>query len=141
MNSFRLALATMVITTSACNAVAQTATVYGIIDLGITRASGSLTSATKMNSSESTGSRLGFKAEEDMGNGFKARVVLEGSIAPDSGLGLSSNTNNQASGSAGASAGTQGFTFNRQSIVGLSGPFGELRLGRDYTHISRGRLV
>ena len=133
MNSFRLALATMVITTSACNAVAQTATVYGIIDLGITRASGSLTSATKLNSSESTGSRLGFKAEEDMGNGFKARVVLEGSIAPDSGVGLSSNTNNQASGSAVASAGSQGFTFNRQSIVGLSGPFGELRLGRDYT--------
>jgi predicted porin len=39
------------------------------------------------------------------------------------------STNNQANGSAGDGA----LTFNRRSTVSLSGPFGELRLGRDYT--------
>jgi predicted porin len=32
-----------------------------------------------------------------------------------------------------ANAGTQGLTFNRRSTVSLTGGFGEVRLGRDYT--------
>ncbi len=46
----------------------------------------------------------------------------------DSGTGFPSNSNNQASGNVGAGV----LSFNRRSTVSLAGPFGELRLGRDY---------
>ena len=59
-------------------------------------------------------SRLGFRGTEDLGGGLAASFWLEAPISNDDGQ--------------------QGVaTFARRSTVSLSGGFGELRLGRDYT--------
>jgi predicted porin len=69
-------------------------------------------------------SRLGFRGTEDLGGGLAASFWLESAISPDDGT-VGGNVAN--SGTA-----VSGF-FNRRSTVSLSGGFGELRLGRDYT--------
>ncbi len=59
-------------------------------------------------------SRLGFRGTEDLGGGLAASFWLEAPISNDDGQqGIS--------------------TFARRSTVSLSGGFGEIRLGRDYT--------
>jgi predicted porin len=59
-------------------------------------------------------SRLGFRGTEDLGGGLAASFWLEAPISNDDGQ--------------------QGIaTFARRSTVSLSGGFGEIRLGRDYT--------
>ncbi|PIF76858.1 putative porin [Variovorax sp. 54] len=59
-------------------------------------------------------SRLGFRGTEDLGGGLAASFWLEAPITNDDGQ--------------------QGVaTFARRSTVSLSGGFGEIRLGRDYT--------
>ena len=59
-------------------------------------------------------SRLGFRGTEDLGGGLAASFWLEAPITADDGaVGVS--------------------TFGRRSTVSLSGAFGELRLGRDYS--------
>jgi predicted porin len=59
-------------------------------------------------------SRLGFRGTEDLGGGLAASFWLEAPITNDDGA-------------------TGVSTFARRSTVSLSGGFGELRLGRDYT--------
>ena len=61
-------------------------------------------------------SRLGFRGVEDLGGGLKANFWLETGFNADSG------TQSDAS-----------RFWNRRSTVGLSGAFGEIRLGRDFT--------
>lgn len=58
--------------------------------------------------------RLGIRGVEDLGGGFGAGFWLEGAMSPDSGT-------------------PAGQTWERRSTVSLSGGFGEVRLGRDYT--------
>ena len=64
------------------------------------------------NSGAST-SRLGFRGTEDLGGGLAASFWLETALGNDDGTGFSG--------------------FGRRSTVSLSGGFGEVRLGRDYT--------
>ncbi len=59
-------------------------------------------------------SRLGFRGSEDLGGGLAASFWLESPMTNDDGV-------------------TGVSTFARRSTVSLSGGFGELRLGRDYT--------
>ena len=54
---------------------------------------------------------------------------LEAGLQNDTGTGFGSNTNNQRNGN----VGDGGLIFGRRSTVSLSGVFGEVRLGRDYT--------
>ncbi|WP_213958880.1 porin [Variovorax sp. dw_954] len=67
---------------------------------------------TVLSSNSFVPSRLGFRGTEDLGGGLSANFWLEGQLATDDG---------------GAAF------FSRRSTVSLAGPFGELRLGRDYT--------
>ncbi|MFT3757290.1 porin [Thauera sp.] len=60
-----------------------------------------------------SGSRLGFRGTEDLGNGLKAVFVLEQGFDIDTG-------NEMGSG------------YQRQALVGLSGAFGTVALGRQY---------
>jgi len=69
-------------------------------------------------------SRFIFRGVEDLGGGLRASFWLEGALALDSGGGASG-------GAPGATGG--GLTWQRRSTVSLSGSFGEVRLGRDYT--------
>jgi predicted porin len=63
-------------------------------------------------------SQLGFRGVEDLGGGLKASFVLLSGVSADTGR---------------DSGETAGKTFNRKATLGLSGGFGEVRLGRDYT--------
>lgn len=75
-------------------------------------------SQTALSNSGNSNSRLGFRGTEDLGGGLSSSFWLEGALANDSGVG-------------GGPGGL--FAFNRRSTVSFSGPFGEVRLGRDYT--------
>ena len=122
-------------TTSAQSSV----TLFGIVDASISRyearsvwynntatlrGAPSLTSGdvnrsqTALSTGGNASSRLGFRGTEDLGGGLAASFWLEAGIANDTGLGV----------------GTGGvFAFNRRSTVSFSGPFGEIRIGRDFT--------
>lgn len=91
-------------------------TVYGTVDTSVGYVKGNDSVSGMLNSGNST-SKLGFRGVEDLGNGLKANFVLEGQVNPDDGTGAADG----------------GFDFKRQSTVGLSGSFGEVRLGRALT--------
>lgn len=115
-------------------------TLFGIVDAGYSHGSGSTASRNQITSGSNASSRVGFRGTEDLGGGWSAGFWLEAQFNTDNGTGVATNTNNQASGTAAAPAGTQGLTFNRRSTVSLAGPWGELRLGRDYTGHYRNRV-
>jgi len=114
--------------------------VYGVIDSAYAHGSGSLTSRSFLTSGANTTSRIGFRGTEDLGGGLTAGFVLESQVFVDTGEGQPSNSNNQTTGTSTAPAGTQGLTFARRSTVSLTGGFGELRLGRDFTAHYRNRV-
>lgn len=92
--------------------------VYGIVDMGVAnvKADGR-SSGWKIDNGLLSGSRVGFKGEEDLGGGLKAIFTLEYMIMPDV---------NAALGSAGDWSGTA----TRQSFVGLKGNWGTVVAGR-----------
>lgn len=71
-------------------------------------------SRTALANSAYNNSRLGFRGTEDLGGGFAAGFWLESPLTNDDG-------------------GTGPAMFSRRSTVSLMGPFGEIRLGRDFT--------
>jgi len=92
-------------------------TLGGIVDLGYSTAAvktgGATVAESKgMGDGVQNGSRLFFKAAEDLGGGLKASANLEFSITP--------------------SVKAQSFD-SRQSYVDLTGGFGSFRMGRQYT--------
>lgn len=94
-------------------------TIYGMLDAGVEHlsnvaGSGGLTRMPGLG--VSVPSRLGFRGTEDLGGGLKAIFTLE------SGFGTDSGTLNQG-----------GRFFGRQAFVGLSGEWGSLTLGRQYS--------
>ncbi|KAF1023719.1 MAG: Outer membrane porin protein [Paracidovorax wautersii] len=97
-------------------AEATSVTLYGLVDVGMVyerkNGKGDLTQG----SGNQSGSRLGFRGVEDLGNGYKAVFRLENGINVDDGT--------QA----------QGRLFGRWAYVGLSGGFGEVRLGRQWVY-------
>lgn len=106
-------------------------TVFGIIDTNIQYQKGDGNgSVTGVGNSGINSSRLGFRGTEDLGGGVRANFWAEaGTIASDNGALGTTNTNNQTTGTTGGG----GLTFGRRMFVGLSGGFGEVRLGREYT--------
>jgi predicted porin len=124
---------------AATSAFAQSSvTMYGNYDVGYgahktTSKDGSaFTKTTGVMGGSWAGSRLGFRGTEDMGGGLKANFLVEQGIDP-----TSSNTFNQrVSSGAHQIVGSSTFTLgnNRQSYLGLSGGFGEIRAGFQYTN-------
>ena len=90
--------------------------IYGTIDAGLGKATGSSTAVTKRDNN-----KLGFKGTEDLGNGLKAIFQLE--IRYESDTGTVENT----------SGANSRPLFQGQSRVGLQGDFGTVRLGRGLT--------
>ncbi len=101
-------------------ASAQTnVTIYGVADVGIERFDNDATdSVWRLTSGNQSGSRIGFKGSEDLGGGLKANFALENGYAIDTG-----------------SLGQGGRLFGRQAWVGLSGGWGAVKFGRQYTPI------
>ena len=113
-------------------AMAQSSvTLFGIVDAGYAVGNGSISNKTQLRNSGYNSSRLGFRGVEDLGGGMKAGFHLEAGVNNDDGTGSASSALNQAQ--TAANVGTQGLTFNRRSVVTLSGSMGEVILGRDYT--------
>lgn len=108
-------LALAVLTAFAGAASAQSSvTIGGKVDLAIGKKIGSADKGLF----DTPGSRLNFGGREDLGGGMAAVFGIEHRFNPDDGTD--------------ASAGKANF-WNGYSWVGLTGGFGTLRLGRDYT--------
>lgn len=97
-------------------AFAQNVTVYGIIDTGFQQYNNGTTDISRTQDSALATSRLGFRGTEDLGGGLKANFQLESTVVPSTGS-LGSTT-------------TTGQVFDREAWVGMSGNFGEIRVGR-----------
>jgi predicted porin len=108
-------------------------TLFGVVDATLQRGTGGIAGRTQLGSNGLATGRLGFRGVEDLGGGLSASFWLEAQSNVDSGTGATTNTNNQANGTAPALAGGQGLTFNRRSTVSLSGAWGEVRFGRDFS--------
>ncbi|MDX9886667.1 porin [Thauera sp.] len=87
-------------------------TIYGVADAYMAFGDHGDNDMGAINSGGLSGSRLGFRGVEDLGNGLKAVFTFEQGYNVDDGTGLGGNS--------------------RQSFVGLSGGFGTVSLGRQY---------
>jgi predicted porin len=141
-------IALAVLAASGTSFAQSSVTVWGVVDAAVSRGTSDLNSVTRLVGSGISSSQLGFRGTEDLGGGMKANFWLEAGVSNDNGTGGGSTTNNTSTGTGATSStsiggtatagtvatnGTQGLTFNRRSTVSLSGGFGEIRLGRDYT--------
>lgn len=77
------------------------------------------TSVSRVTPSVAAQSALGFKGIEELSGGYKAGFVLEGQFSADTG----------------AQNGQDSRMWGRQAYVGLTTPYGEVRLGRQYAPI------
>ncbi len=111
MNKSFFALAALAATAGLAQAQSAV-TVYGNIDLGVFKKTGSTLSEGRRDNN-----RLGFKGVEDLGDGLKALFQMEIRYDPD----------------VGTIEGTTRPLFQGQSRVGLQGGFGTLRVGRGLT--------
>lgn len=92
-------------------------TLYGAVDLFYQNAQGA-NSLSRLQSGGLSGSRFGLRGTEDLGGGLKANFVFEGGINADDGT-----------------SGQGGLLFGRESHLGLSGAFGSLTAGRQYSSL------
>ncbi|OIQ68496.1 outer membrane porin protein 32 precursor [mine drainage metagenome] len=99
----------------------STTTVYGVLDTYFgsnknTDALGVETTQTVLNAGGISHNRWGFKGSEDLGGGLKANFQLEQGFSMDKGT-----------------ADSAAQQFSRYAYVGLSGSFGEIKLGKTGT--------
>ena len=85
--------------------------VYGLVDLAVGKNIGSTAKPAMF---DSTGSRLGFKGEEDLGGGLKASFLMEHRFSPDTGVAAATY-------------------WKGGSWVALGGSFGKVTLGRQWS--------
>lgn len=106
-------------------------TIYGIIDAAVrhaTNAGAPSDPRTTMEDGIYTGSRLGFRGQEDLGGGLRAVFTLESGFDPSAG------TSSQGSPTADyGQVGTPDRMWGRQVFVGLRNSWGGISLGRQYT--------
>jgi predicted porin len=132
MKKSLIALAALATVATAAQAQSSVS-IYGIMDAGIARSSGSTAGTeTELFSGGLSSSRIGFRGNEDLGGGLSAGFVLESDIA--AGTGVAGGTTYTGT-TAGASNGT---LFSRLSFVNLASKnLGTLTMGRvnrlDYT--------
>jgi len=107
----RVILAVVLAIASLAAMAQSNVTIYGVADAAYEYGSGDGTKFSGVQSGALSGSRIGFKGEEDLGNGLKGIFTLEYAVDTDTGTGL---------------------TSARQSFVGLGSQFGAVTLGRQY---------
>jgi predicted porin len=137
MKKSLIALSVFGMFTGAAMADGNSVTLYGKIDAGVTHftgisnGAGGTTSSTGLSSGITGGNRIGVKGTEDLGGGLKVLFDAETGFC---GTGLSQD---QVVGSAtnGAAFCTGGGFMQRQAYVGLTGDFGTVLAGRQYTAI------
>lgn len=127
-------MALAVLAASGVASAQSSVTIYGLADvyLGSSKvkvsAPGTASTSLRQTVVDSGGfntSRFGFKGSEDLGGGLKANFLLESGFNVDTGV--VTGYTNPFTGTTSTS------TFSRNSWVGLSGGFGEVRLGKMWT--------
>ena len=126
-------IAMAVLAASGVASAQSTVTLYGLADVYLgsskvkTTVGGLSTSLrqTVVDSGGFIGSRFGMKGSEDLGGGLKANFLLEAGY--DISTGAANNYTNPFT------KATSNAIFGRQSWVGLSGGFGEIKLGKMWT--------
>ena len=122
MKKYLVALAALAIVGTA--SAQSSVTLYGVADVWVGQTSETTAPATQatkqivMGSGGYNGSRWGLRGSEDLGGGLKANFQLESGFNIDTGAFASNST---------------GGLFGRQAYVGLSGGFGAINFGRQYT--------
>lgn len=96
-------------------------TVFGIVDAAIRNVKNGGNEISSLSSGGMSASRLGFQGTEDLGGGLRAGFWFEHGFDVDTGMQSDASR-----------------FWNRRSTVSLAGPFGEIRLGRDYTPMYTG---
>ncbi|VWB87100.1 porin [Burkholderia lata] len=119
-------LGILLIAASPVTRAESTVTMYGFVDMGISKANNGTTPATSLNGrgpvdawnvQQGNSSRLGFLGKEDLGDGAYARFQLETRFNPNTGA-LASNT---------------AFWQGRSFVALGKERLGELWLGRDFS--------
>ena len=134
----KLVMAAAVLGAFAGSAQAQTSvTLYGIADGDLRFDHTNLGTLKSVDSGGESGSRWGIRGSEDLGGGLKANFIFEQGFQIDDNAVAQGNVGGGASAGFGGSksqvpTSTGSRIFGRTSTVGLSGPFGEVRLGRGY---------
>lgn len=113
MNNKAWAAAALV-TTAACAQAQSSVTIFGIVDVSAKSVTTGSITDRQLGIDGLTNSRLGFRAEEDLGGGFKAGAWLETAVNADTGT-----------------INPSGKFWHRRSTVSLYSPYGEIRAGRD----------
>jgi predicted porin len=121
-------IALAVLAASGVASAQSTVTLYGLVDAYVgslktkTDAAGTSTSLRQsaINSGGFNTSRFGLKGSEDLGGGLKANFLLESGFNVDTGAIPNNGPTNTS-------------LFSRQSWVGVSGAFGEVKLGKMWT--------
>ncbi len=115
-------------------------TIYGVADAAVGFGGHGDNDFSGVVSGVLSGSRVGFKGSEDLGNGLKAVFVLEQGFDIGNGVaspGVSSSKTVDVLDATGTKIGTTTVAdgdsvFSRQAYVGLSGAFGTVSIGRQY---------
>jgi predicted porin len=108
-------------------------TVYGILDVGYTGGTAAINNTkqtvNRISNSMESGSRIGFRGNEDLGGGTSAQFVFELGIQP------AGNAGSNPDGAAGGAIGAGTWNPNvRQAFVGLSQKgIGQARIGTQNT--------
>lgn len=112
MKKTLIALAAVAVSSAAF--AQSSVTLYGQANIGLFKQQGADMALNE--GPDGSGSRWGLRGTEDLGGGMKANYILESGFSLDSG--------NQD---------VAGQQFQRAAWVGLSGGFGEIRMGRQYS--------
>jgi predicted porin len=108
-------------------------TLYGTVDAGLAYEDVGGVTKTKMNSGVMNGSRWGVRGTEDLGGGLTARFQLENGFGIDNGAGGQGLATPTVGGGVVVGDTSVARMFGRQALVGVSGSFGSVTVGRQYT--------
>jgi predicted porin len=111
-------------------------TLFGNIDaaLGVSNnGARGASNVASVNSGTLSGSNWGIRGTEDLGNGLKAKFVLQAGFDVDTGA-AKTYAGNPSTATPGLPGGASfSGLFNRRAFVELEGNFGSISAGRDYT--------
>jgi predicted porin len=130
---------------AATGAFAQSSvTLYGVADLGwkaqtFKDAGKTTAKVAGVADGAMAGQRFGFRGTEDLGGGLRASFVIEQGLSMTSSTLTNFRTGTSApqidTTATGATTGRSATSLNRQSYIGLSGGFGQVRVGYQYTNL------
>ncbi|RQH01151.1 porin [Paraburkholderia dinghuensis] len=112
-----VALGTLLVVTP-CAWAQASVTLYGVIDTSVEITNPGGGWVTRMDSGAYRGSRFGMRGSEPIGDGTSILFALENGFS-----------------SANGTLATAGTLFNRQAWIGAGGPWGEVRVGQQYSPI------